>query len=224
MDGLRPGLLLNSHGLVHLTRVRVLLVGTASLMVAVALSACGGQSSLNTSASGPSAARQSTLPVVDQPTTDNGSTAPDESPLKKVPTSPLLDRLARCLQQAGWTVTRDYSGMPGIKNYPSSQSSAVQKAMDTCYAQTGYDKAWDKSELSTAQLRDLYQQELAEHDCVLEHGMQSYHPPSLQTYIDTYGTAEQYYAMRPGMDGIGATNPAWRQCPPPTYYMKLPGM
>lgn len=207
----------------HLTRRHRLLAAGAVIAV-FTMSACTNSSGLVRRASDTSNVVQSQSPVVDQPSAGSGSTAADTGALKKVPTSPLLDRLARCLEQAGWTVTRDYSGMPGIENYPSSQSSAVQKAMDTCYAQTGYDKAWDKSRLSTAQLTDLYHQELVEHECVLAHGMQSYHPPSLQTYIDTYGTADQYYAMRPGMDGVGATSPAWRQCPPPTYYMKLPGM
>ncbi len=210
-------------------RLRSLVATTAILLVATAVAGCTNTSDSPGLRASPTQPAQSHTKsanpswVIDQPLTGAGGNNLSNA-VKKVPTSPLWDRYQRCLEEAGWTVTRDYQGMVGIDNYPPSQQSAVQAAMDNCSKKTGLDKAWSKSTLSTSQLTELYKQELAEHECVLKIGLQSYHPPSLQTYIDTYATANQYYASRPGMDGIGSTNPAWRECPPPTYYMNLPGL
>jgi hypothetical protein len=70
----------------------------------------------------------------------------------------------------------------------------------------------------------LYKQEVAEHHCLLKHGLPSNPPPSLQTYIDTYQTVNQYYGYRPGMERAAPMDPIWLECPPPTYYMNLPGL
>ncbi|MFT4052289.1 MAG: hypothetical protein QM677_08585 [Microbacterium sp.] len=109
---------------------------------------------------------------------------------------------------------------------PEGQESVVSADFDECSEISGFSTMGDKSSMSQAQLEALYEQEVAEHECILALGLESDAPPSLQTYIDTYQTENQYYGMLPGLDSLSSDQASYAKaalaCPPPTWYMNLP--
>lgn len=64
------------------------------------------------------------------------------------------------------------------------------------------------------------------HECLVSLGVDSDNPPSKQVYVDTYQSAEQYYAFEPGFDAMGAgqMQATVTQCPPPTWFLDVSGL
>ena len=134
-----------------------------------------------------------------------------------VPPSPLGEKLVRCMQEAGWEARVDWNGAVVSPEMHTSQVDQWMEAQRICADET---KFGDLSQLSTSQIRELYTQELAEYECLLEQSMHPPAPPSEQSYLDSFGTADQYYAIK----GTVATPELMQLCPAPTWFLNLEGL
>lgn len=143
-----------------------------------------------------------------------------------LPESPIIETFVACLQERGWDAKRDGSGMPVVDNVPEGQANLQAQDADECGDSSGWNTMGQRSTMSDAQLGALYDQEVEEQQCVAALGYDTETPPSRQTYIDTYGTENQYYGWRPGLEGLdqAAFNKAVLACPPPTWFMNIPGL
>lgn len=141
-----------------------------------------------------------------------------------MPESPITDRLVECMTDAGWNVQRSWQGGVEAPNVPAGQQSAYESASQECAKSTGWADAVNN--LDNQQVRYLYEQEVATHDCFLKIGIDSSEPPSEQRYLDTFRTKDQYYAFLPGFDSLNedAMQKAVRQCPPPTWFLNVSGL
>jgi hypothetical protein len=149
-----------------------------------------------------------------------------ETSLSSLPASPITDKTVRCLNDAGWDATRSPSGgFNGPPNLNSAQLEKYDEASAECSAKTGWDTAW--TDLSDAQIEELYGQELVEQKCLAEAGYDGGPPPSLQSYQDNFHTADQYYAIQnihPETLEGGKFNELISKCPPPSWFLNLKGL
>lgn len=143
-----------------------------------------------------------------------------EPALSSMPPSPVTDRLVGCMSEAGWEVSRSWQG--GIESgiIPQEQLGAYNQAMEACSESSGWSTI---GHVSAEQKEELYRQEVANHQCLTGLGVESAEPPTHQTYVATYQTAEQYYSFLPGFDSLDqrAMEEAVAQCPPPTWFMNI---
>ncbi len=143
-----------------------------------------------------------------------------------LPESPIIEEFVACLQNRGWDAKRDETGMPAVDNIPDEQADLQAQDADECGEGSGWNTMGQKSTMNNEQLTALYDQEVEEQQCVAALGYETETPPSQQTYIDTYATENQYYGWVPGLNGLdqAAFNKAVLACPPPTWYMNIPGL
>ncbi len=142
-----------------------------------------------------------------------------------VPQSKIIDDFVGCMQERGWNAARDSIGKPFVSNTPEDQQEIMMGDSRECGELSGFTTSWKKESWTTEQLTALYKQELANHVCMLAIGLESNDPPSLQTYLDTWGTEKQYRSQDPGLDarfGQAAYNKAVIACPPPAWFFNLP--
>ena len=152
------------------------------------------------------------------------SHVPKPTATPTLPQAPLAARDLKCIQAAGWQGAIDWQGtINSIGLKTQDQVTQWQSVADKCGKKTGF---YD-TKLSTAQLVQLYGQELKERACLAKAGFPSAEPPSQQTFIDTWYSADQYQAF------IAAGGQSWseskqqtisKQCPPPTWFLNLDGL
>jgi len=154
----------------------------------------------------------------------NPSAAHSSADTSGLPKSPVTDRLVECMKDAGWDVARSWQGGIESDTIPADQQSAYQAANDKCSKTSGWADA--NGDLTEAQVRELYTQEVASHECLVADGVDSAEPPSEQTYMDTFHTKKQYFAFLPGFDSLGQSEmqAAVRKCPPPTWFLNVSGL
>ncbi len=141
--------------------------------------------------------------------------------------SPVTERFVRCMHDAGWMVEPSWSGGTELGAAISAdQLSAYEAAADECAESSGWNEANTLSTWTREQIEELYAQEVETHECLIRIGFASDEPPSLQHYVDTLGTADQYYAMLPGLDNASPTDIIHmaRECPPPTWFLTIEGL
>jgi hypothetical protein len=154
------------------------------------------------------------------------------SPPEPVPTqgsavplaeSPITDNMVRCLADEGWEVQRSiYGGFDAPQSLPASQATSYQSATDGCAALTGW--ATPLSDFTDAQRHELYAQEVLEHACLEELGYPGEEPPSAQAHVDSFASADQYYAFLAIADlPQGQFESAIQVCPPPTWFLNISG-
>lgn len=132
--------------------------------------------------------------------------------------------MVACIEEQGFEAKVDWNGgivsVPQI--LPTSEGDQWQAASDRCLHQTGWG---DWSLLTLDQRKLLYQQEIKEHRCLLALGVQTSDPPSEQTYMDTFYSAEHYYAALEMMDSrtltITQMHDIVAACPPPTWFLDI---
>ena len=127
------------------------------------------------------------------------------------------------MRDKGTEVVFDITGGLSGPEMDSSQSGLWAAAANTCGTETGY----FNPQLSQSQIRQLYSQEVAERACLAELGFDSPEPPSEQSFIDSYGTGDQYYAVHSaGADqvGRGKMSEIVQKCPPPTWFLNVDGL
>lgn len=149
--------------------------------------------------------------------TPNGQTPASTSPAADLPSSPLGEKMVRCIQDEGWEAELSWDGGVVGPEMPTDQTSIWREVADACQKETGYG---DLGQLTDTQIRELYSQEVAEYECLMEQGRNPASPPSEQGYIDTFRTADQYYAIK----GVQATPELMRLCPAPTWFLNVSGL
>lgn len=151
------------------------------------------------------------------------TSAPPPVADSSLPASPVADRLVECMTEDGWEVSRSWSGGIDSVSIPQEQLSAYNRSLEACSASSGWSGL---AEISQEQKRELYDQEVANHRCLVDLGVESADPPTLETYMATYQTAEQYYSFLPGFDALGQAEMerAVAACPPPTWFMNISGL
>jgi hypothetical protein len=113
---------------------------------------------------------------------------------------------------------------PGVGNYSNSDSASQwMEASDGCAEEIGY---YDPM-LSDGQLAELYEQEVTEHDCLTALGHPSDEPPTAQTFVESYGSATQYFAIAGVLEQRlpePQTKEITAECPPPTWFLNVAGI
>jgi len=140
--------------------------------------------------------------------------------------APTTVRLVQCMRDAGWDVTPSWGGGIDSAEMDASQQSAWDAAFHECAESSGWRKANTYGEWTPEQVEQLYAQEVASHQCMVEHGWSSDEPPSKQTFIDTFATADQYFAMVPAIDNVSSRSDFEEiqiACPPPTWFTTIDG-
>ncbi|MFT4010062.1 MAG: hypothetical protein QM655_08475 [Nocardioidaceae bacterium] len=138
--------------------------------------------------------------------------ASGEHSSQSLPTSSVNEAMISCMQGEGWTATMKLDGTISNGSVPEEQQDALDRSAAKCSKRTGWG---DLAALTTTQRRELYKQEVAEHDCLVKLGLTPPEPPTEQTYLDTFQTADQYYAGAL----MSLTDDQVRECPPPTWFM-----
>lgn len=126
------------------------------------------------------------------------------------------------MADAGWQVTRSWQGGIESGEIPQEQAEAYNEVLAVCSESSGWSRLGD---VTGGQKRELYEQELANHQCLIDLGIESAEPPTIETYLATYQTVEQYYSFLPGFDSLDpeSMQEAVAQCPPPTWFMNISG-
>jgi hypothetical protein len=135
--------------------------------------------------------------------------------------SKVLADFVGCMDVAGWKVKVDWGGgFSGVGDVPQAQLSVWQKASDACIASTKLGTIGNFAKWTPEQVKRLYGQEVATHECFVKHGWNSAEPPSEQQFIDTFATKDQYYGMMPAVNtgGSATLETMSKACPPPTWF------
>ena len=137
--------------------------------------------------------------------------------------SPITDNMVRCLADEGWEVQRSiYGGFEGPQSLPAAQATSYQAAVDTCAAKTGW--ATELSDFTDSQRRELYAQEVVERECLEKLGYPGEEPPSEEAYVDSFASANQYYAFLAIAElPQDQFESAIQVCPPPTWFLNISG-
>jgi hypothetical protein len=112
----------------------------------------------------------------------------------------------------GWEGEMQFSGTISFGSVPEAQQALFNSAQEKCVSETGWG---DLAGLGADKRRKLYEQEVSEYECLMELGLTPPAPPTEQTYVDTFNTADQYYAGAT----LGLTEEQVQECPPPTWFM-----
>jgi hypothetical protein len=131
-----------------------------------------------------------------------------------------MQALVACLQDAGWDVQVQWGGTVSGPEMDPSQLDSFNAASDECAESSGWSRANDWGSWTDAQITALYEQEVATHECLVGLGFDSAVPPSEQAYLDTFHSADQYYAFNPGAAGLRHLDfpRFFGPCPPPTWF------
>lgn len=157
----------------------------------------------------------------------SGCAVPSDDPPASVsvdtPVAPLAERMIACMQESGWEASMDWDGTIIGSEMTKELSDQWIDASLVCGEETGF----HDGELNDEQVKALYKQETTEAECLRGLGYEIEQPPSLQTYIDTHASADQYYAhasLDVAAIGQGEMREAYAACPPPTLFLNLPGL
>lgn len=146
-----------------------------------------------------------------EPRVENTSQALD---LDQVPQSRVNNAMIACLADKGWSARMDWGGTIDYGPVPDSQRSVLRSDAQACSEESGWG---DLTRFSVEQINDIYDLEVATYQCLLALGKSPTEPPTRQRYVDTFGTAEQYYAIR----DIPADPSTVKACPPPTWFLNF---
>lgn len=128
--------------------------------------------------------------------------------------------VVQCLEDEGfpgYTATADGSIQSPL--IPEEQESAHVDAFDRCKEKVGFVMPSNQG-LSHEQLEVLYRYEIEARACLSGLGYETVEPPTLQTYIDNYGTSEQWSAWREVGGAVGANfSSVAEQCPDPVWFL-----
>lgn len=137
------------------------------------------------------------------------------------PEAPLLEAIEECMNDQGWEIIVDpaEAGYSGPEMSPELSAQWIQ-ASNACAEEVGY---FDP-QLNLSQQRELYEQEVSTHECIVALGQPSDRPPTEQVYLDTYGTGDQYFAIGALAAAQMPIRDVALQCPPPTWFLNVSGL
>jgi len=141
----------------------------------------------------------------------------------ELPNSPVSDRMVRCVSDEGFEIVRSlYGGFDGPGDLPAAQVEKFNQAFGRCADETGW--STPLAAFTSEQVAELYAQEIATRDCLAERGYPGAEPPTEQTYVDNFASADQYYAFMAIADlHQSEQEPLIRACPPPTWFLDISG-
>lgn len=148
---------------------------------------------------------------------------PPASVSVEVPVAPLAERMIACMEESGWEASMEWDGTIVGPEMTKELTTQWVDASLVCGEETGF----HGGELNDEQVQALYEQEIAEAECLRGLGYGVEQPPSLQTYIDTHASADQYYAYASldfAATGQSKMQEVYAACPPPTLFLNLPGL
>ena len=96
---------------------------------------------------------------------------------------------AECLKQAGWEVKVNEDGSSVTEGIPDSQLDQYRAADSACMESLGVDVG---SGPSRAQLESAYKYYVDAVICLRDAGYEIRDAPSLQQFLDTYGTSDNW--------------------------------
>lgn len=115
------------------------------------------------------------------------------------------------MEDAGWVVTLTPDNGFSFSDVPEEQQEVLSQALTDCQTK------FPAPPMNASNLTVLYEAEIAQRDCLVGLGYEMPEPPTLDTYIDSYGS-DAWFA-------ISDTNPetmtpavyadVLRQCPSP---------
>lgn len=129
-----------------------------------------------------------------------------------MPVSNVNKAMIDCMQEKGWDPQLDWGGALDYGNVPQSQATVLEADSTECIANTGWG---DLTRLTADQISILYEREVDTYKCLVGIGESPGEPPTRQSYIDSFGTGEQYHAIRE----VPAQEEVIQACPPPTWFM-----
>jgi len=95
--------------------------------------------------------------------------------------------MAGCLRSKGWDAKATIGYAFSVDLH--GQSAALAKDEVTCRSKLGF---VSPGKLSAQQVSDYYAAELKVRTCLIDHGVVIAAPPSKQTFIETFDSAEQW--------------------------------
>ena len=147
---------------------------------------------------------------VDQVANPNDESAGPYAPGK-------IGKMKDCLEAAGWEVIADGGSLSGPP-LPEEQAPLYKADEARCAEETQFFDPWTAEDYHR-----LYPLEIANHQCLLDHGYDSADPPSEQQFVDDWLAEspdnEPYQAI--GVLFYGGNNDEFRVatqvCPPPLW-------
>lgn len=139
------------------------------------------------------------------------STGPEPAPVDA------LTATIRCMEERGFEATADaYGGFSSPEMGPE-QSALWREAAEECKAETG----WGVENYDDEQLAELYALEVEQFDCLVDLGYTPQEPPSLQSYIESWGGGSEppYQPFASVIAGLKAEEQQriLEECPPPRW-------
>ena len=129
-----------------------------------------------------------------------------------MPASTVNDAMLACMKSAGWEGKMERGGGMNFGSIPSEQMSQYERQSAICTEKTGWGNL---AVLTSDQRRTMFDLEVEEYQCLKDLGLSPAEPPTEQTYMDTFDSGDQYYAIR----DITLTVEQMNECPPPTWFM-----
>jgi len=131
-----------------------------------------------------------------------------------------LEEVVSCLDDAGYPgFVIENGGVRSPSDISEDQFGPMQEAVVACQKQAGF----YLDGIPAEELPRLYDLELVEQDCLRDLGYDSPPPPSVQTFIDEYGTEDAWEAFGAVFYGLPDSeqteelyNSLQRECPRPS--------
>jgi hypothetical protein len=124
--------------------------------------------------------------------------------------------LADCMGSAGFDVYLTYNNGVATTPIPKAQKSAYRAAMAECSESTHV----DDRVFTSKDIHAIYALELAQRECLQRKGFAVTDPPSLQSYVDSFDTADRWFAMSdidPATMDREAYEELFTECPSPWW-------
>ncbi|MFE6967128.1 hypothetical protein ACFVAJ_18590 [Agromyces sp. NPDC057679] len=122
-----------------------------------------------------------------------------------------------CLTELGWEgLVVGWDGGVDVSDIPAEQMEKFNEDNVTCA------DAYPVIPLTDQEIRDLYAAEVENSECLVARGHQMPEPPTEQTFVDTYGTPKQWFAMiGAGPDTMDEEvyKETFIACPPPAWQL-----
>lgn len=121
--------------------------------------------------------------------------------------------LLSCMAELGYDGIIAADGTISFPPVPDEQIDSFEQQMNSCSEETPY------VPLNESQIKEMYALELQNKSCLEGLGYEVAEPPSEAVYINTYNTADWWFAIA-SLDALPANefNEAVEACPPPTFF------
>jgi hypothetical protein len=142
----------------------------------------------------------------------SGPTAPEFTP---PPNASRAEIMVGCLTELGWEgLEVDWDGGTDTSHIPDEQRDLYDADQARCAERYPYKPPTESD------VRELYAAELENSSCLSDLGYDMPEPPSEQVFVDTFGTATQWFAMTSAtLEAMDAATyeSVFTACPPPSW-------